>query len=238
MKTALVTGASTGIGRETAIALGNIGYTTILTARSLERLKETQRSVKSESSIIQADLTNLDDIKNLSKEIIKSHKQLNLLVNVAGIWHNSEVAYADTPLEDFSEETIVNTFFVGLVAPVLLTKYLLPIMPKGSAIVNLSGTFENGGRGWLPYFTSKRGLEDFTVGLSQELRDKEIAVNCVSPSDVATESYQKFFPQCIDEAVDPKVVADCIAQLAKRTETTGKTFVVKKGQELFEAFHY
>ena len=44
-------------------------------------------------------------------------------------------------------------------------------MGRGNSIINLSGTFESGGKGWLPYYVSKRALEDLTVGLSDEIRD-------------------------------------------------------------------
>ena len=68
-------------------------------------------------------------------------------------------------------------------------------MHAGSKIINISGTFESGAKGWLPYYVSKKAIENLTVGLSQELRDKQIQVNCISPSDTLTESYQKFFPE-------------------------------------------
>ena len=109
-------------------------------------------------------------------------------------------------------------------------------MENGSSIINLSGTFEDGGKGWLPYYASKRALEDFTLGLADELRDKGIKVNCVSPSDTATEEYIKYFPEDAKDANFPEVVAKVIAGLVTGTET-GKFVVIKKGKIITDGFH-
>lgn len=82
-------------------------------------------------------------------------------------------------------------------------------------------------------------LEDLTIGLSQELEDRDIQVNAVSPSDTATEAYAKYFPQYMDEAISPEKIAEQIVKLCQEDSTiTGKVFVMKQGKELFEGFHY
>ena len=58
----------------------------------------------------------------------------------------------------------------------------------------------------MPYFVSKKGIEDLTIGLAEELKDKDIQVNAISPSDTATEAYKKYFPQYIEEAIDPSEI--------------------------------
>jgi len=106
-------------------------------------------------------------------------------------------------------------------------------------IINLSGTFENGAKGWLPYFVSKRALEDLTIGLAEELKDKDIQVNAISPSDTATKAYKKYFPQYINEAIGPEEIAKCALYLCSPEAdiVTGKVFVLKKGQEPREGYH-
>ena len=110
-------------------------------------------------------------------------------------------------------------------------------MPKKSKIINISGTFESGAKGWLPYYVSKKAIEDLTIGLAQELECKDIQVNAISPSDCATFAYKKYFPQYINEAIAPEKIAQFVVDLCQK-DITGKVFVLKKDQEPFESFHY
>lgn len=240
-KHAVVTGASTGIGRAVAVALAKQGVTVGLLARSVDGLNKTLKLVEEvggQGKIFPLDLRNTSDIYNLTKSLKDQWNRIDILVNVAGIYHDETHAYYDKPFEKYSMNEILNTYEVGFTGPTLLTHALLPLMPKGSHIINLSGTFENGAKGWLPYYASKRALEDFTVGLSQDLKDKGIFVNGISPSDTATESYKKFFPQFIDEAMDPTIIGDFVASLCSRhNPPTGKIFVLKKSKAPYEAFH-
>ena len=132
--------------------------------------------------------------------------------------------------------TVLDTFSVGLIAPTLLVHGLVSIMPQGSNIVNLSGTFENGAKGWLPYFVSKRGIEDLTKGLSEEFKDKQINVNCISPSDTATEEYKKYFPEDAIGANSPETIAKETVNLINSNQT-GQFVVVKKNELVKEGYH-
>ena len=129
---------------------------------------------------------------------------------------------------------------VGTVAPSLLVHGLLPLMPERGKILNISGTFTNGAKGWLPYYVSKKAIEDLTVGLSEELADKKIQVNGISPSDTATAAYKKYFAEYLDEAIEPKLIAKQAVFLCSNEadDITGKIFVMKKGEKPFTSFHY
>ncbi|KKS32049.1 MAG: Short-chain dehydrogenase/reductase SDR [Candidatus Amesbacteria bacterium GW2011_GWA2_42_12] len=161
---------------------------------------------------------------------------MDVLVNVAGIWHGKGEVYAGKSLENFDQKVILDTYTVGFTAPILLVHGLLPLMSKGSSIVNISGTFENGARGWLPYFASKRALEDFTLGLVEELTDMGIRVNCVSPSDTATEEYKKYFPEDAKDANQTEDVARLICETAESGES-GKFVGIKNGKRFDKGFH-
>ena len=241
MKKAVVTGASTGIGKETAIALAKTGYFVYLVARSEDKLNQTKKVIEKlggKAEVIVTDLSKLDSINDLLESIKESSSSIDAIVNIAGIWHGSNEVYADKDFQSFDQQIILDTYNVGFTAPTLIVHGLLPLMSEGSKVVNLSGTFENGAKGWLPYFSSKRAIEDLTIGLSQELKEKGIQVNCISPSDTATESYSKHFPQYMDEAIDPKEIADKIVKLCDESNTTtGKVIVMKKGRDPFEGFH-
>jgi NAD(P)-dependent dehydrogenase (short-subunit alcohol dehydrogenase family) len=105
-----------------------------------------------------------------------------------------------------------------------------------SSIIAISGTFENGGKGWLPYFVSKRGLEDFMVGLADELKEANITANTISPSDTATSAYKRFFPEYIEDSVHPASIAELAMELMT-SKKTGATLIVKKDSPLTEQFH-
>jgi len=242
MKNTIVTGASTGIGRATAIKMAEAGYHVFLVARTKEKLEETARLIEEKggtSTVIPTDLSDLDQVNALIKSVQDQAESVDAIINIAGIWHGKDEVFAETDYQDFDQQVILDTYTVGFTVPSLLIHGLLPKMGPKSKIVNLSGTFENGGKGWLPYYASKRALEDLTVGLSQELEDRNIQVNAVSPSDTATEAYAKYFPQYMDEAISPEKIAEQIVELCREDNTTtGKVFVMKQGKEPFEGFHY
>lgn len=241
-KTALVTGASTGIGQAIALELAREGAFVYLIARTTDRLHETKQlieNIQEKADILTADLSNLDGINKLITEIKQKTKQIDIIANIAGIWHGPNEVYAEKDFKTFDQKVILDTYFVGLIAPTLLVHGLLPLMSANSKIINLSGTFENGAKGWLPYYVSKKGIEDLTVGLAQELEDKHIQVYGISPSDTATEAYKHYFPQYIPEAIEPVEIARFAVTLCSDSNiTTGKIFVLKKGKEPFESFHY
>ncbi len=242
MKNAVVTGASTGIGRVTAIKMAQAGYHVFLVARSENNLSQTAQLISKEggsTTVIPTDLSDLDQIDRLIKEINDQVKSIDVIINIAGIWHGKNEVYSGINFEDFDQQIILDTYTVGFTAPSLIIHGLLPKMKAGSKIVNLSGTFENGAKGWLPYFASKRALEDLTIGLAQELKEKDIQVNAVSPADTATEAYKKYFPEYLNEAISPEEIAEQIVKLCDLSDkTTGQVFVVKKGQKPSTGFHY
>lgn len=238
MKYAIVTGASTGIGREVSLELAKNGFEMGLVGRNLDGLIESKKMIEDiggMAKIYECDLSNFDDVDDLVEDIKDQTNHLDLIANIAGIWHGKDGVFAGIDFEKFEDKVLKDTMEVGIVSPMLIVGKLLPLMTGGD-IINLSGTFENGGKGWLPYYVSKRAIEDFTIGLADELKEKNIKVNCVSPSDTATESYKKFFPQYIDESIEPKIIAEEFIKIINSKES-GKVWVIKKGVKIFEGFH-
>lgn len=239
-KFVIVTGASTGIGRAAAMEFGKRGAVVGIVARRVDKLKETKDLVENaggKAEIFIADLSDLDSVNQLISDIKARTNKVDALVNVAGIWHGKDEVYAGKNLENFDQKTILDTYMVGFTSPTLLIHGLIDLL-KGGKVINISGTFESGAKGWLPYYASKRGLEDLTVGLAEELAHLDIAVNCISPSDVATEQYKKFFPEYAKDALKPEDVSVEIAKLYDESSSvTGKIFVVKKDEKTKESFH-
>lgn len=218
--------------------LAKSGFEIILAGRNLAALGESKNLIENnggKTEVIQTDLSDIKTIETLVNKIKLFTSKIDLIANIAGIWHGENEVYSGINLENFDDKIIVDTLNVGITTPMLLVKKLIPMMDEGD-VINLSGTFENGGKGWLPYYVSKRALEDFTIGLADELKEKQIKVNCVSPSDTATDSYKKYFPQYIKDSLDPKEIAKLFIKIIESKET-GKIWVVKKGKEITKGFH-
>ncbi|HBG81572.1 TPA: hypothetical protein DDW69_01900 [candidate division CPR2 bacterium] len=232
-KYAIVTGASTGIGRAIAVQFAKEGAFVALVARREDRLSETKRMIEEnggKAKVFITDLSNIESVNKMIGEIKSDTIRIDILANIAGIWHGEDEVYADTDFEKFSQNVILDTYDVGITAPTLLAHAFIPLMPKRGKILNLSGTFESGAKGWLPYYVSKKAIEDLTVGLSQELTDKDIQVNCISPSDTATEEYKKYFPQYIKDAIEPEEIAKEAVRFcsSESDDITGTIKVIKK----------
>jgi 3-oxoacyl-[acyl-carrier protein] reductase len=233
-KTALVTGGSTGIGREIGKALAANGARVALAARSIPGLKESQKIIHEaggNAEIFPTNLREIDQINELASNVLKLSGSVDILVNVAGVWHNDKIAYAGVPLVNTPAEQIDEVLDVGIRAPMHLTRALLPgmVQKKEGKIISISGTFASGGAGWLHYYVSKLALEHFTVGLAQELREHEIQVNCISPSDVNTDALRRFFPDDAKTAIDPAEIGRLAVFLAstEAEHITGQCIVIK-----------
>lgn len=241
-KLAVVTGASTGIGRAIAVELARESALVYLVARNSGGLLKTKgliRKAGGNSDALVADLSRVDKINNLIEVVKAKTDKIDILANIAGIWHGKDEVYADKDFETFSQQVILDTYSVGITTPTLLAHAFIPLMPKNGKILNISGTFESGAKGWLPYYVSKKAIEDLTIGLAEELKDKDIQVNCISPSDTATEAYKKYFPQYTKDAIQPEEIAKFAVYLcsSEANDITGEIFVMKKGQKPYKGYH-
>ncbi len=233
-KVVVVTGASTGIGRAIAVEFAKAGATVVIISRNKDRLDQTLSLIRYTGGKAIAFPLDLRDTKAISKMAIEvKHKfgKVNVLVNVAGIYHSEDKAYYNIAYPDYTLEEVMETFEVGITAPAVLCHELLPVMQRGDKIINISGTFENGAKGWLPYYISKKALEDMTIGLADELKERQIQVNCISPSDTLTESYKKFFPEYAKEGsclVPEDIARLAVSMASSKNHDNGKIVVIKK----------
>ncbi len=236
-KTAVITGASTGIGQAIAKVLGQNGGNVALIGRDKAGLDQTKQMVVSsggQATIFLADLSDRQSAQKLGKELNQSLRAIDFIVNVAGVWHNDREVFYGPNLAETPEVQVCEVLEVGIMAPVLLTRTLLPkLIQRGQGkILNISGTFSSGGTGWLHYYVSKKALEAFTVGLADDLRKDEIQVNCISPSDVATPALKRFFPDDAGTALQPDDVASLAMFLLSpdADHITGQIIVIKNKQ--------
>lgn len=194
----LVTGASVGIGRSIALQVAQEGGHVGLIARSADRLAELQEAIEKRggsASAFPGDLATEAGIDTLWGEVSSSWGRVDALVNAAGVWHAKGKLLLGPTLEEAAVADIRQVMAVQLYAPILLSRLVVPgMIRQGSGrIVNISGELKSA-VGWLHYYVSKKGLEQFTVGLAEELRPHQIQVNCISPSDTLSETYAEYFP--------------------------------------------
>jgi short-subunit dehydrogenase len=183
-KTALVTGASRGIGAFIARSLAVRGARVVLTARTGDKLERVARSIRDrggDAVCVQADVTDETDRVNLIKRARQAFERVDVLVNNAGV--EEIVGY-----EWHKPESIQQLLDVNLAAPLLLARQLLPgMLERGSGhIVNVASL---AGRTGMPYgavyAASKGGLAQWSLSLRAELADRGIGVSLVSPGFVA-----------------------------------------------------
>ena len=232
MKNALVTGASRGIGREVAIELSKNCYFVFLTGRDRVSLEETKRLITENNGvaeIIILDLLSLESIKSASILVKEKIKVLDVLANIAGMYHDDKIHFFDIPFEKYPDEAIIKNINSSLVGHILLTKYLAGIMGQGSCVINMSGTFDEGETGVISDFITKKANEIFSKQLSIELKDRGVRSNCIRPDFVFTENVQKFFPDVKkEEALDPKYVAQRIVEVCEDPNLNGDIIEINR----------
>lgn len=133
-KTILITGATDGIGLETARMLVSLGHTTLLHGRNPEKLANVVKTISVlpgaeciESYV--ADLSDMTAVEKLAKAVTEKHKKLDVLINNAGVYSMS------TPQ---TKDGLDVRFAVNTIAPYLLTKKLLPLLDASGRVINLS----------------------------------------------------------------------------------------------------
>lgn len=186
--TALVTGASRGIGRAVALLLARLGARLLLTARDEKALQATKQEIanlrvgeQASPEVIVCDLASHRDIAAMTKQI--NDAGCDILVNAAGIGHIGQPLH-ETAIEDFDA-----VFATNLRAPFLLMQAVIPYMKKrgGGHIVNISSL---AGQGPLPngaaYSASKWALNGLSYSAAEELRADNIRVSVVAPGSVNT----------------------------------------------------
>ncbi len=234
-KTALVTGASRGIGKEVSIELAKAECNLIIVGRDVNNLGDTKSEIEKTGGVckvICADFTSEDSVKSLLAEI-KLSKSIDILCNIAGVWHSEDKPYFDIEYVDFTDEAITDSLNVGIKASMLLTKAVIPLMKGEGRIINTSGTFGQGERkgvwekGCMADLVTKKAIEVFTKQLSFELEKTKITVNAVRPWYVWTENVQKFYPEVESEAIPVKTVAKVYLDILK-SDKKGEVVEIRK----------
>ena len=188
-RTVLVTGGSSGIGRETAVVLSELGARVIVTGRRTEELDATLgRMVPGGHAIEPFDLTDLEGVPGWVKSIAQRHGPLDGLVHAAGL-------RTTAGLRGLSVETLHETFRVNLDSAVMLAK---GFRQKGCCAANASLVLFSsvaaivGAPATSAYAASKGAVIGLTKSLASELAREGIRVNCIAPGMVQSEMTDQF----------------------------------------------
>lgn len=197
-KTALITGANKGIGREIARQLGHKGYSIWLGCRDAERGEQAAADLRREgleASALALDVTNDASVKAAAVTYGKTGDTLDVLVNNAGVATGGYTAPTEASLDDMHAVYEVNVF-----GPVRVTQAFVPFLRKagqgrivmmssslGSIAEQLDMTSGTYGVNLLGYNSSKSALNMITVSFAKELASFGIKVNAANPGYVATD---------------------------------------------------
>lgn len=239
-KTILVTGASSGIGRETAILLSKLEAKVILIGRDSKRLKQTESMMQHNEHItLELDLTNYDMAFDTLTKVCNKTKPLDGLVHAAGI-------QTTVPLQFTSLEIIQAALQSNLISSCLLMKFFRQknISAQPAACVLMSSVTALFGQSGLALYAATKGaIISLTKSLSVELSRQKIRVNCIIPGLVNTQMTQNALKQMscnqrknweashllgIGEPIDiANMAAFLIADASKWI--TGSSFIVDGG---------
>lgn len=201
-KTILVTGASSGIGRQCAIDCSKMGAKVVLIARNEERLSETHSLLEGEGhAYYNYDLSNTDGIKNLIANIVADNGKFDGFIHAAGIEMTK-------PVKLLTAEDYEHVFRINAISGFELARQLTDIrhFNKCGAIIFIASITSVIARGGVAaYAASKGALVSATRVMAVELAKKQIRVNCVSPGTILTPLMQTYLSSLNEEQYKARI---------------------------------
>lgn len=234
----LVTGATAGIGLQTALELARKGVQLIVHGRSQETVDRARRTLEEAGAGAEGvafELSSLASIRRGAEELARRFPRLDVLVNNAGVFMNERV---------LTEDGLETTFQVNHLAPFLLTNLLLkgPLTGPGARIVNVSSIAHSRGRirfedpqlargfqGYAAYAQSKLANLLFTFELAGRLPPAQLTANCLHPGVVSTKLLVQGFGMSGSDTVEEAAETSVFLATSPEVEgVTGRYFARKR----------
>jgi NAD(P)-dependent dehydrogenase (short-subunit alcohol dehydrogenase family) len=224
VQTALVTGASRGLGRATALAFAAAGWQVIATGRSADRLGELAAAdVGGRVRTFEGDVASVDDNRRLCEWLLADGIQLDAVIHNAALLGRPRTALAEYPSAEFERVMAVNLF-----GPFDLTRRLLPHLAAGAAVIFVSSGASLGPRrGWGAYNVSKIALDGLAGVWALELSDRGIRVFVVDPGRLGTDMRAAAYP---DE--DPRRLPSPDEKAPKLVEIVTGVGIERSGERI------
>jgi NAD(P)-dependent dehydrogenase (short-subunit alcohol dehydrogenase family) len=204
MKTALITGANKGIGREVARQLAAKGFHVFVGARNAKAGRKAAQEIAKQggkATFLEIDVSRNDSVMTAARELSKTSDHLDLLVNNAGI-----VVDGDDAILDVSDDLLRKTLETNTLGALRVTRAFVPLLRKSKAprVINVSsgsGQLTGGADGWAPaYSISKTALNGVTSQLASAL--PKFAINSVCPGWVRTDMGGENASRSVEEGAD------------------------------------
>jgi len=251
-KIAIVTGSTRGIGKAIALAFAKskVYYGIVINGLKMQKAQEVADQIKNigcNSIAIEADMSRESDCIKLIEGAHERFGRIDVLVNNAGIQQ-------EVPFEDTTTEEWYKIIGVDLTGPFVCSREVVKHMekqnPKGGCIINISSVHQIIPKPhYIPYATSKAGVEMMTKTMALELAKDNIRVNLVAPGAIQTDmnielkentaDLQKVLKQIpIGRIGNPEEVANVVEFLVsdKASYVTGASFFVDGGMTLYPSF--
>ncbi len=236
-KTAVVTGASRGIGRATALSLAGAGASVVINYSknrdAAEEVKDIILKSGGSAITVQADVVDYSQCENLIKSAIDHFKRVDILINNAGITRDNILARMKA--EEWQE--VIDTNLNGVYNCCRAVLRPLLKQKRGGRIINIAsvaGIYGNSGQA--NYAAAKGGIIAFTRSLAKELGSRDITVNAVAPGFIETEMTDQLSDQVKKQALEhialgrfgkPEDVAEVVLFLASSSGyVTGQVVAV------------
>jgi len=241
-KVAVVTGGGRDIGKSISIALAKEGAKVVVNYNSsraaAKKTVEEITDMGGEAIMVKADVSTIKGIKSLKAKTVKAFgKKVHILVNNAG------GLFARKTLQEFDEDFYNLVMDVNFKSTVFVMQAFVPLMGKGSSVINLSSLAarDGGGGGSSLYASSKGATTTFTRAMAKELGPQGIRVNALCPGLIGTKFHDDFTSDEIRKVVagktpvrregSPDEVADLVIYLASKQSSfiTGANFDINGG---------
>lgn len=240
-KTALVTGATGGIGGAIARALHQSGATVAISGRQAEKLERLAKELGDRVHVLPCDLADRAAVSKLIDEAIAKLGRLDILVNNAGLTRdNLFMVMKDEQWDEVIAVNLTSTFMLCRAA----ARAMLRAKPNFGRIINIasiSGVFGNPGQG--NYSASKAGMIGMTKSLAREVGARSITANCIAPGFIITPMTQALNQKQTEEIAKmipaqrfgtPEEIAAGVVYLASNEAAyiTGQTLHINGGMAM------